>query len=103
MKKFLAVLSVMMMTLIMAVPVFAETEENVSWGTTDILKLVAIAVVIGFVIALIVVSIMKSKLKSIRHKYEAGSYIKPGSFKLNDRNDLYLYNRLEKRAKPKNN
>ena len=44
---------------------------------------------------------MKSGMTSVRHKVEAQNYIKRDSLNLTVAEDLYLYKKLEKRAKPK--
>ncbi len=59
------------------------------------------ALAIGFVIALIVTGIMRLKLKSVHSQTEADSYAKKGSLKLTVKNDLYLYKKVDRREKPK--
>ncbi len=62
-----------------------------------------ISVVVGLVIALIVVSVMKGKLKSVRFQTNAREYVRRDSFVLNHSRDLYLYSTVTRVAKPKNN
>lgn len=64
---------------------------------------VAVCFVIGFIIALIAVSVMKSKLKSVAPQRQAHSYVRDNSFKLTGRSDLFLFHTVSKTAKPKNN
>ena len=59
------------------------------------------AVVIGFVIALIVVLILKGQLKSVHRKYQADVYVRPGSMQLTVDNDLFLYSTIDRRRKEK--
>lgn len=59
------------------------------------------ALAVGFVIALIVTGIMRLSLRSVYSKTEADSYVKKGSLKLTTENDLYLYKRVDRREKPK--
>lgn len=66
------------------------------WGRN-----ILISVVIGFVIAFIATAIMRSKLKSVRSKSGAADYIKQGSFHVTNANDLFLYRRVTRRARPK--
>jgi len=61
-----------------------------------------IAVVVGFIIALITVSVMKGKLKSVRSKYTATGYEKAGSMQITNSKDIYLYKTVTKTARPKN-
>lgn len=56
---------------------------------------------VGFVISLIATGIMRSKLKSVYSKTEAGGYVKKGSLNLTLKNDLYLYKDVKRREKPK--
>ena len=62
-----------------------------------------ISVAIGFVIAFIIVSSMKSKLKTVRRQPTANAYTKEGSMNINESRDLYLYSHLSRRPKPKDN
>ncbi len=52
---------------------------------------IVIFIVIGFIIGLIRVSSLKSKLKSVAIKTEASDYIVPGSFNLRNSRDFFLY------------
>jgi len=57
---------------------------------------------IGLVVALIVTGSMKGELKSVRKQDHAGAYVKAGSLQLTQANDFFLYRRVTKTAKPKN-
>ena len=57
---------------------------------------ILVCLIIGFVIALITVGVMISKMKTVRNNYAANEYIKEGSFNLTNRQDIYLYSRLIK-------
>lgn len=61
------------------------------------------ALVIGFLISLIATGIMRRKLKSVHRQPAADSYVKKGSVKLTKENDLFLYQHIERREKPKEN
>ena len=67
------------------------------------LRNAAIAVIIGLIIALLVTSSMKSKLKSVRYQANARDYIRSGSFNLKHSRDLYLYSTVTRVARPKSN
>jgi len=60
-----------------------------------------ISVLIGLVVALIVTGIMRGKLKTVRPKYVASDYVRPGSMNVRVRRDLYLYRTVSRRPKPK--
>ena len=58
-----------------------------------------VSVAIGFVISFIVVSSMKSKLKSVQRKAAANDYLKQGSLMVYNQRDYFLYrtvNRVKK-------
>ena len=60
-----------------------------------------IALIVGLVVALIVVEVMRSKLKSVRSKYEASDYVRPGSMRITQSMDIFLYRHVSRRPKPK--
>lgn len=62
---------------------------------------IPVSVIIGFITSLIAVGVMKSKLKTVRFKAEANSYLKNGSLNITDSSDLFLYNTVSRTAKPK--
>lgn len=66
------------------------------WGEN-----IVIALIVGAVVALIAVSVMKSKLKSVRPRREAHEYTRPGSMNVTTSRDLYLYRTVHRRPKPK--
>lgn len=53
--------------------------------------ILVIALVVGFVAALIAVSVMKGQLKSVRAKDTAADYVKSGSMQVTLANELFLY------------
>ncbi len=63
---------------------------------------VLVGIGIGLVIALIVVFIMKSQLKSVDFEYTAQEYEVPGTFIVTRSNDVYLYKNTTKVKKPDN-
>ena len=82
-------------------------EKRLPEGTVLLEELVPalknIAVIIGLIIALLVTSSMKSKLKSVRYQANARDYIRSGSFNLKHSRDLYLYSTVTRVARPKSN
>ena len=64
---------------------------------------IIISIAIGFVIALIVVSSMKQKLKTVELQRDATTYVKQGSMQVNVERDFFLYSTITRVAKPKNN
>ena len=62
---------------------------------------IAISLGIGFVIALIVVLVMKGKLKTVRFRNDATDYTVPDSMNVTDERELYLYSTVVATPKPK--
>ncbi len=65
-------------------------------------KMLLISVVAGFVIALIVVLVMKGKLKTVKAKTTASDYVRAGSLNLTHSSEHFLYRNVT-RTKKQNN
>ncbi|MBO5870678.1 MAG: TPM domain-containing protein [Clostridia bacterium] len=74
----------------------ANDELSFSIGTNLLIWLA-----VGLVVALIVTSVMKGQLKSVRFNDTAREYVRPNSFNLEHSRDLYLYSTVSRVAKPK--
>lgn len=61
------------------------------------------SIVVGAFIALIVTGVMKGQMKTVRKQAAASGYVKPGSMDVTRSNDVFLYNRVTRVAKPKEN
>lgn len=59
--------------------------------------------VTGLVAALVTILIMRSRMNTARLQSGAVDYLKDGSFHLRRRSDTYLYSRVSRTARPKNN
>lgn len=57
----------------------------------------------GALIGGITVAVMASGMKSVRSKNSASDYVKRDSFELTRQEDIFLYQTITRRAKPKNN
>ena len=77
--------------------------DNLPQEPFPFFTLLLICLAIAFVIALIATGIMKSQLKSVYSQSKADNYMKSGSMKLTKKNDLFLYRRVDRREKPKEN
>ena len=77
--------------------------DNLPQESFPFFTLLLICLAIAFVIALIATGIMKSQLKSVYSQSKADNYMKNGSMKLTKKNDLFLYRRVDRREKPKEN
>lgn len=84
---------------------FARGVERLASTDSDGVSVTAILVciAIGIIAAFAVTGILKSQLKSVRRQNAAGSYIRQGSLKLTQSNDMFLYRNVTRRARPKNN
>ena len=51
----------------------------------------------------LVTGIMRGQLKSVEFKSNASDYVREGSFKLTDKSDLFMYKKVERKEKPKDN
>ena len=58
---------------------------------------------IGLVVGLIVAGIMALCMKSVRMQSSAADYVRPGSMQLTTQRDIFLYSRVTRTPKPKNN
>lgn len=61
-----------------------------------------VCLLIGLAVGGITVGVMASGMKTVRSKAGAADYVKPGSLELSVAQDLYLYQTVTRRAKPKN-
>ena len=76
--------------------VYVTSEKNFG-------KTIGISMAVGMLIGLIVVGIMAYKMKSVRPQNSAGDYIRPGSMRLTQSHDIFLYSHVHRTPKPKNN
>ncbi len=61
------------------------------------------AVLLAFIIAFVIVSNMKAKLKTVRFNNSASNYTRDGSMVITSQNDMYLYSNVTRTEIPKNN
>lgn len=62
-----------------------------------------ICLAIASAISAVIMLVVRSKLKSVRAERTACNYARGGSFKLTNRSDNYLYNRIIKTPRQQNN
>lgn len=60
-----------------------------------------LALLIGFVIAIIIMMILRGQLKSVKQQHGAANYIRPGSMAVTQSRDTYLYSTVSRTARPK--
>jgi len=58
-----------------------------------------IALIIGFIVGKIYTGRMKAELNTVQFKREAADYMKPGSFKVTESSDFFLYRRVDRSKK----
>lgn len=66
-------------------------------------KMIIIALVVGLLIGLIYAMCLKGQLTSVVKNDTAADYTRPGSFKVETKRDIFLYTKVEKEEKPKDN
>lgn len=67
----------------------------------DLKTALLISLGVGLVVALIVCLILKGQLRSVRSRYGAGDYVRPGSMHLREERDVFLYSTVSSRPRPK--
>lgn len=72
-------------------------------GSTYSVNKLAVALVIGAAVGGIVILIMRGGMKTANPQSSASDYLKQGSFRLNIKQDWFLYSRVTKTPRPKNN
>ena len=76
----------------------AHDSETVDLGES--LGRLAIAIVIGMVLAFIPVTIMKKQLNNVAAKNEASDYVKRETIAITEQRDMYLYRNISRRKRP---
>ena len=99
MKKFISLLLAAVMMFCMSATAFAESGGSADGGGMS----VVIGVVVGVIIAVIVMLVLKGQLKSVHMEHAARNYIKQGSFKLTASRDIYLYKKVDRTVRQKDN
>lgn len=77
--------------------------SDVSSGSGNSGVNILISIVIGLVVAAVAILIMRSGMNTAKAQSGAAEYIKAGSYHLTQRQDIFLYSRVTKTAKPQNN
>ena len=80
---------------------YLDVEINGEPFSAVALMYLGVSLVIGLVVALIVTGIMCAQLKSVRAKASASDYVKSGSMNVTLSQDMFLYRKVDRRAKPK--
>ena len=75
--------------------------ENLPEETIPFYMIFLISLVVGFVIALIVTGVMRSRMMTVHMKPDAADYMKDGSLHINRSRDIFLYHQVTRTAKPK--
>lgn len=73
---------------------------NLPKGPFRIILHLVIALIVGFMAALVVVTVMKSKMKSVRYQVGASEYTKAGSMMITESRDIFLYRTVDRQRKP---
>lgn len=103
-KKLLTALSSVFAAAFMAcTPVIASAAyEDGTRSTVSVSPLrIIVCIGIGLLVAFIVTSVMKSKLRSVHWQNSANDYIDSSSFKLTLAEEIYKYEKTEKTERPR--
>ena len=76
---------------------------NLPRASFNFMLYIPLALIIGLMLAFIILSVLKRKLKSVRRQAAASDYIRKDSLRITESNDIFLYSKLNKRPRPKNN
>ena len=82
---------------------FAADGDAASKSGGNIFVHILIALAIGFVVALIVTGVMRSKLKSVRPNNSAANYTRDGSFDVAESREIFLYKKTQQTRIQKDN
>lgn len=64
---------------------------------------IVISLAVGIVVSAVIVGVMKSQLKTVYQQKKASDYVRPGSMRLTQQSDQFLYRNVERIEKPKEN
>lgn len=81
---------------------YADACEDALEGLPIVVKLL-ICLGIGLAVGLTTVMVMKGKLKTVRSRSGADSYMRYDDMVISRRSDIFLYQTVTRRAKPQNN
>ena len=70
---------------------YSEYSYEDESGESGVLSKTGISLAVGFVISLVIVLVMRSKMTSVRAARNAANYVVAGSLRLRSQSDNYLY------------
>lgn len=76
--------------------------ENLPKAPFNFLLYIPLALIIGLILAFIILSVLKGRLKSVRRQATASDYVRKGSLNITESTDIFLYSKLSKRPRPQN-
>lgn len=76
-------------------------DEIVYYDDFELENPLPLALLIGFIAAVVTVIIMRSRMNTAKLQRGAVDYLKNGSFHLRQRSDMFLYSRVSRTARPK--
>lgn len=99
--KKLAVMAISLFTMLcLSVTAFADYGGG-SGGSIDAGVIVG-GIILGVIVAIVVMMVHKGKLKSVKMQRAAANYIKQGSMKVTESREIYLYKKVDRTEKPRN-
>lgn len=100
-KKIVALFVAVLLMVASVIPAFAAGSDSSSSGF-DPVKSLFISLGVGLVVALIVILILWSQLKSVHSQHGAAEYIRKDSMKVTSSYEHFLYKRVTSVKIPKN-
>jgi Ca2+/H+ antiporter len=93
MKKIFILCVLLLVGMMLAIPASASDGSSLA---DSVPFRVAIAIILGILLALGVVFLMKRSMSTVRYQKRADGYVNDGSFSLTDARDIYLYSTVSR-------
>lgn len=86
-------------------PTMEKIANEINEKLTPSLKwyMLPLAILIGFAIAMLIMSAIRKKLKTVEMQHGAKEYVRAGSMNVTAARDTFLYTTVSRTARPKNN
>lgn len=73
---------------------------NLPKGPFRVVFHLAIALIVGFIVSLLIVTVMKSQMRNVRYRVGASEYMKAESMMITESRDIFLYRTVDRQRKP---
>lgn len=69
---------------------------NTQPDAVDYFRIIAVALILGLIVAAIALAIMRNSMNTFRQQQNASSYLPSGAYKLHHQRDIFLYSQVSK-------